>query len=198
LNPAPGPQSPGPCVLLVGMMGTGKSTVARLLAGALGYGLVDTDSLVEARAGRTVAEIFEHDGEQRFRAAEAHAVAGLGDMEGPLVVSVGGGAVLAEANRRAMRALGTVVWLRARPATLAERVGAGLGRPLLSSGPVGPGGATAPHDVLARLDGERRALYEEVADLVVDVDDLSAPQVARRVADALAERRARAPGGRPG
>jgi 5-deoxy-5-amino-3-dehydroquinate synthase len=172
-------------VLLVGMMGTGKSTVARLLADALGYGLIDTDGLVEARAGRTVAEIFEQDGEPHFRAAEARAIAELAAMKGPLVVSVGGGAVLAAANRRAMRALGTVVWLRAHPATLAERVGAGHDRPLLSTGSHDSSGATAPHDALVRLDGERRALYEEVAEVVVDVDDLSAPQVARRVADAL-------------
>ena len=191
MKPATRPRSPGPRVLLVGMMGTGKSTVAGLLASALGYGLVDTDGLVEARAGRTVAEIFSQEGEQHFRSAEAHAVAELGEMEGPVVVSVGGGAVLAAANRQAMRALGTVVWLRARPATLAERVGAGHGRPLLSTGSDESSGATAPHEVLVRLDDERRALYEEVADLVVDVDDLSAPQVARRVADALAERRAR-------
>jgi shikimate kinase len=198
LRPATAGLAPDRRLVLVGMMGTGKSTVARLLASTLGYGLADTDQLVEARAGRTVAEIFELDGEGEFRAAEAHAIAEVGEMAGPLVVSVGGGAVLAATNRRAMRALGTVVWLRARPATLAGRVGAGHDRPLLSTGLDEPCGATAPHDVLVRLDSERRALYEEVADMVVDVDDLSAQQVARRVVDTLAERGARAPGRRPG
>jgi shikimate kinase len=180
-------------VVLVGMMGTGKSTVARLLASTLGYGLADTDQLVEARVGRTVAEIFEQDGEGEFRAAEACAIAEVGEMAGPLVVSVGGGAVLAAANRRALRGLGTVVWLRARPATLAERVGAGQHRPLLWTGLDEPSGATAPHDVLVRLDSERRALYEEVADMVVDVDDLSAREVAQRVVGTLAARGGRAP-----
>jgi shikimate kinase len=185
-------------VVLVGMMGTGKSTVARLLAGALRYGTVDSDELVEGRAGRTVAEIFDRDGETEFRAAEARAIAEVGEMAGPLVVSVGGGAVLAATNRAAMRALGTVVWLRARPVTLAERLRAGHGRPLLATGPGVPAGATTTYDILVRLDAERRPLYEEVADVIVDVDDLSAPQVARRVSDALTGLGVPAPGRRQG
>ncbi len=180
------------------MMGTGKSTVARLLAGTLGYGAVDTDELVEGRAGRTVAEIFEQDGEAEFRAAEARAIAEVGEMAHPVVVSVGGGAVVAGPNRAAMRALGTVVWLRARPTTLAERLRAGDGRPLLASRGGGPRGATTPYDVLVRLGTERRPLYEEVADIVVDVDDLSPAQVARRVSEALTGLEAPAAGHRPG
>jgi shikimate kinase len=178
-------------VLLIGMMGTGKSTVARLLAGTLGYGLVDTDTLVEEGAGRTVAEIFDQDGEEEFRAAESRAIAEVGQISGPLVVSVGGGAVLSAANRRAMHELGTVVWLRARPATLAERVGTGHGRPLLAprpgrpSGTGGTPGAAGPIDILVQLESERRGLYQEVADVIVEVDDLSAPQVARRITQAL-------------
>lgn len=185
-------------MVLVGMMGTGKSTVARLLGGALGYGVVDTDQLVEGRAGRTVAEIFDQDGEGEFRVAEARAIAEVGEMAGPLVVSVGGGAVLAATNRAALRALGTVVWLRARPATLAERLRAGHGRPLLTTGPGAPDGTTTPYGVLVRLDHERGAFYEEVADVVIDVDEVSPLQVARLVADALAERDAPAPGRRSG
>jgi len=144
------------------------------------------------------AVVFDHHGEQEFRVAEADAIAEVGGTVGPLVVSVGGGAVLSEVNRRAMRELGTVVWLRARPATLAERVGEGLGRPLIAGAPNGPAGPLPAHEVLARLDSERRPLYEEVADIVVDVDDLSAAQVARRVLAALAERGRWAPGARPG
>ena len=98
--------------MLVGIMGTGKSTVAGLLGGMLGLGAVDTDQLVEGRAGRTVAEIFKEDGEAGFRVAEARAIAEVGEMAGPLVVSVGGGAVLAPTNRSAMRALGTVGHVR--------------------------------------------------------------------------------------
>lgn len=161
------------------MMGAGKSTVARSLAARLGWPLVDTDTIVERRAGATIADIFAGQGEAAFRAAEALAVAELKEAEEPLVASVGGGAVVGEANRRALRAAGTVVWLRARPATLRARVGDGRARPLLSGSGLGPGRA------LERLAREREPYYEDAADLVVDVDDISASEVADLVTAAL-------------
>jgi shikimate kinase len=168
------------CVLLVGMMGAGKSTVASLLADRLGWPLVDTDAMVENRAGATVAEVFDRDGEAAFRAAEAQAIAELEQMDEPLIVSVGGGAVLREANRSAMRTAGTVVWLRARPATLATRVGSGRTRPLLRSD------GLTPQAALERLATEREADYQDAADLTVDVDDISPGQAADLVMTALA------------
>jgi shikimate kinase len=166
--------------VLVGMMGAGKSTVARMLAEALGCPAFDTDEMVERRAGRTVAEMFAAEGEEAFRAAESQAIGELGSVAGPLVASVGGGAVLSEANRAALRSLGTVVWLRALPGTLARRVGRGNGRPLLRRAGVGP------REVLAQIAEERQALYLEVADLVVDVDGLSSRQAARELLALLA------------
>jgi len=167
-------------VLLVGMMGAGKSTVASLLAGWLGWPMVDTDTVVEQRAGTTVADIFATDGEGTFRLAESKVIAELRDMALPLVVSVGGGAVLREHNRHALRAAGTVVWLRAAPATLAARVGQGAGRPVLVSS------GLEPREALEKLVAERRSYYEETADVVVDVDDLSSEEAARLVMQALA------------
>jgi shikimate kinase len=167
-------------VVLVGMMGAGKSTVARLLAEAFGCPAFDTDEMVERRAGRTVAEMFAGEGEEAFRAAESQAIGELGSFVGPLVASVGGGAVLSAANRAALRSVGTVVWLRAIPATLARRVGRGTGRPLLRRSGHGP------LEVLARIADERQAYYQEVADLVVDVDGLSSRQVARELLALLA------------
>ena len=110
---------------------------------------------------------FRRDGEAVFRAAEAQAIAELGSVDGPLMVSVGGGAVLSETNRAAMRAAGTVVWLRAGPATLAARVGSG------TAGPSCTAAAVTPQAALEQLAAEREAYYEEVADLVVDVDGIS-------------------------
>jgi shikimate kinase len=167
-------------VLLVGMMGAGKSTVASVLAARLGWPRVDTDTIVERRAGATVADIFASEGEAFFRAAEAVAIAGLEQAEEPLVVSVGGGAVLTESNRQALRAAGTVVWLRARPATLAARVGAVGTRPLLARSGVGPDAAL---ELLAR---ERDGSYREASDVVVDVDDVSAGEAVDLVISALA------------
>jgi shikimate kinase len=167
-------------VVLVGMMGAGKSTVARLLAEAFGCAALDTDEMVERRVRRTVAEMFAGEGEDAFRAAESQAISELGAVVGPLVASVGGGAVLSAANRAALRSIGTVVWLRAQPATLARRVGRGAGRPLLRRAGLGP------REVLAQIAEERQAYYQEVADLVVDVDGLSSRQVARELVGLLA------------
>lgn len=171
--------SDAPHLLLVGMMGAGKTTVGRLLAERLGWRYIDSDAQVEAATGRGVAQIFAEEGEAAFRAEESRALAAAVDSEDPAVVSVAGGAVLDPGNRELLRAAGAVVWLRARPDTLARRVGTGRGRPLLDGDPAG---------TLARLDAVRRPIYQELADFAVDVDDLAPAAVAERVVAWYAER----------
>ena len=163
-------------LLLVGMMGAGKTTVARLAARRLRWAYVDTDGEITRSTGATVPELFARHGEGRFREEEARALDAVLGRPGPLVVSVGGGAVLDPANRRRLREAGTVVWLRARPATLLARVHDGAGRPLLAG--------DSPEDralTLERLEAERRPLYAEVAHEVVDVDHLDAERVTDRL-----------------
>lgn len=156
------PRASGPRrVLLVGMMGAGKSTVGRRLADRLGWTLLDSDAEVEWAVGKTVPEIFAESGEAAFRRAEAMALAEATSSERPVVIAVAGGAVLDPANRELIKRGGLVVWLRASVATLARRVGDGDGRPLLENG---------AEAALARLYPQRHDLYAEVADLVVDVD----------------------------
>lgn len=180
------------------MMGAGKSTVGRLVARRLGWAFVDLDSEVEQRAGMSVADVFAQRGEAGFRSLESECLAarladGAGHDPGSAghegahgaatVVAVGGGAVLDAGNRARIAGAGTVVWLRARPGTLAARLGAGTGRPLLEGSGRGVVGR------LAELAFDRGPLYEEVAGAVVDVDGLTDEEVADRLcALALAER----------
>jgi shikimate kinase len=163
-------------VLLVGMMGAGKTTVGRMVAERLGCPYADSDAEVEAATGRTVPELFAEHGEAVFRAAEAEALARAVGVDGPAVISVAGGAVLDPANRALIKEAGTVVWLRADPATLAGRVGDGAGRPLLADDPAAE---------LARLETVRRPYYAEVADAAVDVDGSTPEAVADAVLAAL-------------
>ena len=163
-------------VFLVGMMGAGKTTLGRALARRTGQEFVDTDRLLVERTGVPVTTIFEIEGEEGFRRREAALLREVAAREG-LVVATGGGAVLAADNRRAMRAAGTVVYLRARLESLWERLGHDATRPLL---------ATAdPRATLAALLEQRDPLYREAAHLVVDTGAQSAATLVNRVVTAL-------------
>jgi len=161
-------------ILLVGMMGAGKTTTGRLVAEKLGWAYRDSDAEVERTSGLTVPQLFARDGETAFRDAETDALCRACAMAEPVVVAVAGGAVLRAENRALLRTCGRVVWLRARPGTLAARVGDGAGRPLLD------GDAAA---ALTHLDSVRRPLYAEVADQTIDVDDLGPAEVAALIVD---------------
>jgi shikimate kinase len=164
-------------VLLVGMMGSGKSTVASLVADCLDRQCVDTDEEVERAAGKTVEDIFREEGEAAFRAEERRALAAAVAAADPAVIAVAGGAVLDAGNRRLIGCAGTVVWLRAGIGTLIGRLGDGSGRPLLAADP-----AAALRD-LAQVRGP---LYGALADAVVDVDGHSPDEVAALVIEAVA------------
>ncbi len=166
-------------VVLVGMMGAGKSVAGRRLAALLGRRFLDTDEEIAATTGRTIAEIWSAEGEEKVRAVESAILAEAVAAPSPSVIAAGGGAVLDPANRAAITAAGRVVWLRASVATLAERLGEGVGRPLL---------ATDPAAALARLEPERRALYEAVADEIVDVDTFEAEATVTAVLHAIQRR----------
>lgn len=160
-------------------MGVGKTTVGQALARRLGAPYFDSDRQVERRTGLTVPEIFAARGEAAFRAEERAALVEALGAEGPVVVSVAGGAVLDADNRRMLRQGGTVVWLRADVETLAARVGAGAGRPLLGDDPAA---------ALAQLYEVRRPVYAELADVVVDVDDLTPDEAVERILAATGAR----------
>ena len=152
-------------VVLVGLMGVGKSTVGRRLAKELARPFADADEQVELRAGRSIPTIFRELGEPRFRQFESEVLADLLARPTPLVIAAGGGVVTGAGNRSALEASGAfVVWLRASAAFLARRTDP-THRPLLA------GDAEAS---LARLLAERTPLYEAVADVSVDVEPFHA------------------------
>ncbi len=158
-------------LVLIGMMGSGKTTVGRLCAQRLGWRFVDIDEEVARHAGMSVGKIFEELGEDWFRQRESESLFQCLERGGSLVVSVGGGAPMVKRNWEAFRQIGVVVYLRATLPTLLSRVGTGEGRPLLSG------------DVRERLGSllaERKSVYEQ-ADWILDVDGLEVSEVVSRV-----------------
>lgn len=157
---------------LVGMMGSGKSAVGALVARELGGGFFDTDDLVAAEARLSVEDVFRVLGEERFRELEGNQIERLA-RDQTAVVATGGGAVLRAGNRSMMRRSGLVILLRAEPAVLATRIGAGRGRPLLAGAEV--------LDRLTELAEHRAGLYGAAAHLVVDTDDKRLGEVVEEV-----------------
>lgn len=164
-------------VLLIGMMGAGKTTVGRVLAERLNWRHLDSDEEIVKATGRTVREIFEADGEQAFRREEAHALKSAISTPGSTVISVAGGAVLDEANRRLISAAGTVVWLRAPINVLAARAASGDHRPLLDE---------RREASFETLYVGRAPLYEELADIVIDVEARTPDDIVAELAERLA------------
>jgi shikimate kinase len=165
-------------VFLVGMMGAGKSTAGRLIARRLKRSFIDSDQEVERRCGVRIPLIFEIEGESGFRAREEALIDELTARE-DVVLATGGGAVLAEANRRHLAARGTVVYLHAPPAALYERVRQDRNRPLLAT--------PDPRAKLRELYAARDPLYREIADIVVETGRQSVQSLARDLLGRLRE-----------
>ena len=163
----------GPHLVLVGLMGAGKSSVGKRCAELLHRPFVDTDDLVVAAAGVPFDELWAAEGESGFRARERVAVADAAASPTPLVIACGGGAVLDPDNRRVLRAGGVVVWLEAPPAVLASRLVGDDTRPLLASGDR----ATT----LTRLADTRAAAYEATADVRIATDGRTVEEAAAAV-----------------
>lgn len=158
-------------IVLFGFMGTGKSTVGRILAQRLGMKFVDMDTVIEQRTGKSIPEIFAERGEYYFRRLERELVRELAGQEGS-VIAAGGGVVLNPDNVADLGRHGLLVCLRARPETILRRVESESHRPLLERG-----------DKAARIRQileERRPLYDALP-WQVDTDNLSPEEVAERV-----------------
>lgn len=186
----PHPSTPGPAeaavvaalgarsIVLIGMMGAGKSSVGRRLGTRLGIPFQDADIEIEKAAGMTIPEIFSTRGEPYFRAGEARVIARLLES-GPQVLATGGGAFMDPGTRAAIRQKGLSVWLKAEFDVLIRRVKRRADRPLLQS--------PDPGETLRRLMAERSPVYAE-ADIVVESRDVAHEAVVDEVLGAVRHR----------
>lgn len=160
--------SPSSCpskrhLVLIGMMGSGKSSVGRALSVCSKAPFVDTDAMIEGRCRRRVVELFQEMGEARFRVLEQDIVCQAAEDEQPSILSTGGGAVITPANREVLWRNGYVVYLHAPPEVLYDRLKRDTSRPLLQQ--------PDPLGTLRKLWESRRAHYE-AADMILDVSHI--------------------------
>ena len=172
IREALGPRS----IVLIGLMGAGKTAVGRRLANRLDLPFIDADTEIEAAAGGTISEIFVEHGEAYFRQGERKVIGRLLDS-GPQVLATGGGAFMAPETRASIKAHGVSVWLRADLKVLLKRVGRRDNRPLLAAGD--------PGEVMKRLMEKRYPVYAE-ADVTVESRDVPHDMMVGTVIDALA------------
>jgi shikimate kinase len=165
-------------ILLVGMMGAGKTTVGKALSVTLGWPYLDNDELLTHAVDRDTRQVQEEDGERALRRAESAALTMALTVPGPLVAGVAGGVVTNPLDCDRLRTGAFVVWLRGSIRTLADRV-EGTDRPWLEGD---------PRRALTELYAGRAYLYASVATMIVDVDELPPTQIAERIAAAVCQR----------
>lgn len=163
-------------IFLIGFMGAGKSTVARALVRRLHCPLIEMDEEIVREQGMSINEIFEKYGEDRFRDIESQFILDLGKRE-PFVVSCGGGVVVRPENTRYMKKSGKVVYLKASPQTVYERVKGSSSRPILNG--------HMNVEYIAQLMEKRRSLYEAAADTTIVTDGKNAEEIAAEIVDGL-------------
>ena len=167
----------GKNIVLIGFMGSGKTSVGLKLSYRLRMPVEDTDKLIEKRQGVTVSEIFANEGEEAFRRMETALLGELAQRPYERILSVGGGTPVREENRALLKKCGTVIYLRAKVETIYERLKGDTSRPLLQ--------CENPLERIRELLAARNDAYEECADVTVDVDELSVEQILEQIVSAL-------------
>ena len=158
-------------IVLIGFMGSGKSSIARELSQILGYPVVDTDALVAQRAGKSISKIFAEDGQDAFRDHESAILEALAEQKVERqIIATGGGIVERPANCGSLRKLGYVVWLIVSPAEILNRTSRNKDRPLLNS--------ANPEETIRTLLDHRAPIYSETAHEEIDTDNLTFPEIA--------------------
>lgn len=161
-------------IVLVGFMGSGKTTIGNTLAAMTGLQHKDTDSIIEESAGTTISEMFRVQGERHFRYMETRTLEILADQQNvQMIYSTGGGIVMRQENQQLLHRLGIVVWLRIQPQTVIDRLGDDNTRPLLQ----GPDREQKVRDLI----DARRGAYMASADVIVDVDGKAPQEIAAEI-----------------
>lgn len=159
-------------IFLIGFMGVGKSTIARALQRELGFPLIEMDERIVKEQGMSINDIFAQYGEDHFRDIESQLIVDIGKEE-PSIVSCGGGVVVRPQNTQNMKEIGRIVFLKATPETIYERVKNSTDRPILNG--------HMNVEYIAELMEKRRALYEAAADITIQTDGKTREQICEEI-----------------
>ena len=159
-------------IFIVGPMGSGKSTVGKIISDELFLNFFDTDDEIESRTGASIDWIFDLEGEEGFRKRESSILEEM-VKQNSIVLSTGGGIILSDSNREMLSSRGTVFYLSTPISVQIERTSKDKDRPLLKNGD--------PEEILTRLQKERKVLYESVSDHVIETENKSSQEVASEI-----------------
>ena len=159
-------------IFIVGPMGSGKSTVGKIISDELFLNFFDTDDEIESRTGASIDWIFDLEGEEGFRKRESSILEEM-VKQNSIVLSTGGGIILSDSNREMLSSRGTVFYLSTPISVQIERTSKDKDRPLLKNGD--------PEEILTRLQKERKGLYESVSDHVIETENKSSQEVASEI-----------------
>ncbi len=160
-------------LILIGFMGSGKSTIGAELSSCLNLPLVDTDKLIEKEQGKTIANIFKEQGEMAFRLMETELLKRLGEEEKPLIISTGGGLPVHSENGRRLKEMGLVIWLEVDKTTVLKRLKNDMARPLLRGDNL--------EDKVGSLLKQREDYYRRAADVILNVNKASVKQITESI-----------------
>lgn len=168
-------------IILIGYMGSGKTTLGKKLSFRERIAFLDTDKMIEQKQGKAVSEIFDEEGENAFRQMETECLKEILDYSDRYIISVGGGLPLKEENRKLLKELGTVLYLRARPDTIYGRLKNDTTRPLLRG--------DDPEGKIRTMIEIREPVYRETADLIIDVDEKGYETIIGEIIDGVKGRK---------
>lgn len=162
-------------IMLIGFMGSGKTSVGLRLSYRLKMPVEDMDRLIEQREGRSISDIFKEPGEEYFREQETKLLMEISKRDYARIISAGGGTPMRPENRALLQKCGTVVYLRIRPESVYERLKGDTARPLLD--------CENPKERIRELMEARKDAYEECADIIIDVDDVSMDEILEQITE---------------